>query len=73
MDIVGFCDFVIFPSRRNILILQSCAMLSKIVEILSLIREYRHDWPNHVKTLVHLYVILNLNQVDFEYNYLLIF
>ena len=43
------------------------------MEIFSLIREYKHDWPNNVKTFMHFYVILNSNKVDFESNYLLIF
>ena len=28
-SIVGFCDFAIFPSRRNTLILQSCSLCLK--------------------------------------------
>ena len=35
VGIVWFCDFVIFPSYRNILILQSCTMFSRIVQIFS--------------------------------------
>ena len=26
VGILGFCDFMIFPSRRNTLILQSCSL-----------------------------------------------
>ena len=57
VGILGFCDFMIFPSRRNTLILRSCIFVFlRIMKILSLIRGRRHNFPNHVKSLVHLYV-----------------
>ena len=57
VGILGFCDFMIFSNCRNTLILQSCTLcFSRIVERFSPIRGYRHNWPNQVKTLVHLYV-----------------
>ena len=33
VSIIGFCDFVIFPSRRNTLILQSCSPCCNRLEL----------------------------------------
>ena len=46
----------VFSSRRNMLIPQSCTLVFKTVERFSHIRGCKHNWPNHVKILVHLYV-----------------
>ena len=57
VGIIGFCDFLIFPSCRitfNTPILYSVFL--RIKERFSLIRGCKQNWPNHVKTLVHLYV-----------------
>ena len=57
VGIIRFCYFVIFSSHRNTSILQSyTSVFSIIVERLSLIRGYKHNWPEHIKTLVHLYI-----------------
>ena len=45
VGILGFCNFMIFPSRGNTLIL--CFQNSIRF---SLICGCKHDWPNHVKT-----------------------
>ena len=57
MDIQGFCYFVIFLSHYSIFdtpILDF--VFSRIVERLSLIHGCKHNWSNHIKTLVRLYV-----------------
>ena len=53
VSIIGFCDFMIFSSCRNTLILQSCVF---IIVKNSLIHGCKHNWPNLFKTLVHFYV-----------------
>ena len=49
MDILGFCDFVIFPSRRNTLILQPVLCFHNSERFIP-IHGCRHDWSNHGKT-----------------------
>ena len=43
VGIIRFCDFMFFPSRRNMLIFQSCTAVLEIVERLSLIHGCRHN------------------------------
>ena len=43
VGIIRFCDFMFFPSHHNTLILQSCTLVFRIVERLSLIRGCRHN------------------------------
>ena len=56
VGILGFCYFVIFPSCLNTFILPILYFGFQNRERFFLIRGCRHDWPNYVKTLVHLYV-----------------